>query len=103
MMLLSLLPLFFFGLTESSTKVCVAQRDPFYVSRAAPARKVNRPAKMPTVLGLIEVKKGALVRFGNKNEIVHVGDRVNGYTIIAITNNHVVARTSQGERKKWLI
>lgn len=109
--ILSVLPLFFFCLTESSTKVCVKQRDPFYVSPASPTRKVNRQSQKPVVLGIIGVKdkktlvekKGALVRFGSKNKIVHVGDALNGYTIVAINNKQIVARTSRGEEVKWII
>lgn len=108
---LALLPLFFFCLTDSGTNVCVSRRDPFYVTKTSPKRKVNRPRQKPVVLGVISVsdnksvaaKKGALVRFGSKTELVHVGDSINGVEIVDIQKKSIIIKTADGVKSKWLI
>ena len=106
-----ILPLLFLCLTESSTKVCVKERDPFYVSQTSPTRKVHRSRQQPVVLGIVAVsddetgipQQSALVRFGNQTKIIRIGDRVSGVRVIDITRKSVIVQTSQGAKTKWLI
>lgn len=107
---LTILPLLVFSLTESVTKVTVSKRDPFYVPKTVQSRNIRNSIEKPKVLGIISAsnknsdkrKKGAIVSFGKKTEIINVGDKINGFTILEIKKDGVLVKTSSKEEKKWV-
>ena len=87
-MLFLFLPVLFLSLTSSDTKVVVGKRDPFYVSKISPSRKIDQSIKNPKILGIIcgskNCNSGAIVKFVNGTKIVRVGDKINGFKIVKI-------------------
>jgi hypothetical protein len=87
------------------------ERDPFAASRTAPAKryvlpweagetKVAEAAPTPVVLGTaiaLDGRNFATCQLGSDHpRIVHVGEKLGGYTVKSITRGRVVFTTSSG-------
>ncbi len=104
-MFLLLFPLFFLCFSDLDKQICIKDRDPFYVSSKSSSGVARYFKREPKVVGIIKFNGvySASISFGNSVEVVGVGDLVNGYVIMVINNNDVLALTPEKEEVRWFM
>lgn len=100
-----LLPLVSICFSDSDSKLCIKDRDPFYLSNISSKKRVRYFKNDPKLLGVMfcDKKNSAMVSFGDRVVTVKPGYVVDGYRIINIEGNSVTALTPEQEEVKWFI